>query len=501
MWYLKSGPRIQEIPLSRILSNPYQPRKEVREEGLQHLMQSITENGLIIPIIVRRLDRGKNFELVAGQRRVQACRRLSWKRIPAIVRDLSDREVTQVSLLENLQRAELSAVEVAESFERLIRDYVQVSREELAQKLGLDPKEVASQGQLLSLSVVTREAVITGLITERHAQAMLALTREEDQIRVLKQIHKEDLSVRQAKLLVQQVLSERELRPAAASASSGASPMEGLLVGRLEAEIGKLLAGNGFHPERIEAIASDLEQGLDLDPTGALGIPEDASAAPEGFPVERHMLRTARVALWVVRHAGWGEARRRQVGVSSLLYDVGLRRVDPQLLSRRGPLSPAEQILVRRHVAHGEEILARLTGLDPDVRAGALQHHERFDGSGYLHGLRGGGIHPVAQLIGMADAYVAMCERRPHRDGYTPYRAIKVLQIETERGAHDPELLGRFVAALSQYPVGSRVVLSDNRAGVVARPGASTDRPVIRLEGGEVVDLGMHSALSIRWPA
>ncbi|MBI4230450.1 MAG: ParB/RepB/Spo0J family partition protein, partial [Planctomycetes bacterium] len=481
MWFLRSGPRIQEIPLNRILSNPYQPRKEVREEGLQHLMQSIAENGLIVPIIVRRLDRGRNFELVAGQRRVQACRRLNWKRIPALVRSLSDRDVTQVSLLENLQRAELSAVEVAESFERLVRDYVQVGREDLARKLGLDPKEVASQGQLLSLSVVTREAVMTGLITERHAQAMLALSREEDQIRVLKQVHKEDLSVRQTKMLVQQVLSERERPPSApGSAPAGVGTTEGPLVGRLEGELGKLLAGNGFHTEALEAIVRELGQGLDLDAAGALAFPEETSAVAEGGSVERHMLRAARVSLWVARHAGWSAERLQQVGVAALLYDVGLRRVDPQLLSRRGPLSPAEQILVRRHVSHGEEILSRLTGLDPDVRAGVLQHHERFDGSGYLNGLRERGIHPVAQLIGMADAYVAMCERRPHRDGYTPYRALKVLQIETERGAHDPELLGRFIAALSLYPVGSRVVLSDNRVGVVARPGAAPVRPVVR---------------------
>lgn len=503
--FVANGPRVQEIPLNRILSNPFQPRKEINEEGLQRLMHSIAENGLVVPVIVRTLDRGRNYELVAGQRRVQACRRLNWKRVPALVRPLSDREVTQISLLENLQRAELSAVEVAETFERLAREYVQTDRGELAKKLGLDPAEVASQGQLLTLSVVTREAVMTGMITERHARALLPLAREEDQIRVLRQIHREDLSVRQTSLLVQRILAEREAEAGrsarAATPSPAASDPDREAVDALARELARLREGNGFTVGALERIAGDLERGLQADAAGALGTLSGEGRIDEPQSrIERHMLRVARVALFVARHAGWPEGQRRRLGVASLLYDVGLHRVDPALLARRGPLSPAEQTLVRRHVDYAHEMLSARPEVEPEVLRAVREHHERCDGSGYPSETSGGQIGAIGRLLGLADAFVAMCERRPHREGYTPYRAIQVLRIEADRGVYDREILEQFVRALSWYPVGSRVVLSDNRAGRVVGAGASPDRPRVEVEGGDVVELSAASSLAIRWP-
>lgn len=195
------------IALARIVENPNQPRRRFDEAELETLVASIREHGVIQPVLVTELLDG--YRLVAGERRVRAARIAGLERIPAIVRQLSERQQLELALVENLQREDLNAVETAGGYRRLIEEFG-LTQEELAERVGRARSTIANTLRLLDLAPALQQAIVDRRTTEGHARAIgsLPLAHQE---RVLARVVADQLSVRQAEELVRRL---REPRPA-----------------------------------------------------------------------------------------------------------------------------------------------------------------------------------------------------------------------------------------------------------------------------------------------
>lgn len=186
---------VRDIPLRRIRPNQFQPRREFDERTLGELKASIGENGLLQPLVVRRVDDA--FELVVGERRLRALRDLGWETAPAVLRELSDEAMLVLALVENLQREDLNAIEEASAFQQLI-DGFGFTQKEVAERLGRDRSTISNTLRLLALPTSVRELVQEGRLTAGHARAVLSLSEEADQLRLAREIVAGELSVRAA---------------------------------------------------------------------------------------------------------------------------------------------------------------------------------------------------------------------------------------------------------------------------------------------------------------
>ena len=188
-----------EVPVSAITSNPRQPRSEFPEETLAALARSIREVGVLQPIVVRR--RNGSYELVAGERRVRAARLAGLATIPAIIREGDDTEALRTALIENIHREDLSPLELAAAFQELL-DELDVTQEEVAERLGYSRAHVANTIRLLSLPGDVQRLLVDGKIQAGHARALLALPDDEAKSAVALRVAAEGLSVRQVEDIV-----------------------------------------------------------------------------------------------------------------------------------------------------------------------------------------------------------------------------------------------------------------------------------------------------------
>jgi ParB family chromosome partitioning protein len=198
-----------EVPLARIRENPRQPRLRTDDEALASLAESIRQHGVIQPILVTETIDG--YTLVAGERRVRAARIAGLDRIPAIVRQLADRQQLELALVENLQREDLDPIEAARAYRQLIDEFA-FSQEDLATRVGRARSTVANTLRLLDLHQGVQDAVMDGRITEGHARAIGGL-EPDGQARIVGMVVDEGLSVRQTEELVRRVREPREARP------------------------------------------------------------------------------------------------------------------------------------------------------------------------------------------------------------------------------------------------------------------------------------------------
>jgi ParB family chromosome partitioning protein len=191
---------LSQINISDIRRNPYQPRQDFSEEQLQELADSIKQKGVIQPITVRKLEDGK-YELISGERRLRASQIAGLEKIPAYIIDVSTKEeILEIALIENLQRSDLNAIEVAEAYRRLIKE-CSLTQEEVAQKVSKSRSSVTNTLRLLNLPEEIQNSIRKGELTEGHARAILALENEIDQLLMWKKILSENLSVRKTEEL------------------------------------------------------------------------------------------------------------------------------------------------------------------------------------------------------------------------------------------------------------------------------------------------------------
>ncbi|MBB6282964.1 nucleoid occlusion protein [Geobacillus subterraneus] len=199
------------IPVASIIPNRFQPRAVFDEEKIAELALTIRTHGIIQPIVVRECGNGQ-FEIIAGERRWRAVQKLGWTEIPAIIKNLNDKETASVALIENLQREELTPIEEAMAYARLIELH-DLTQEALAQRLGKGQSTIANKLRLLKLPQEVQEALLQRMITERHARALIVLKDKEKQLKLLQEIIDKQLNVKQTEDRVLKMLEAGERKP------------------------------------------------------------------------------------------------------------------------------------------------------------------------------------------------------------------------------------------------------------------------------------------------
>ena len=212
------GEGLLKLSVYEIDANPFQPRREFDEAEIAGLCDSLKEHGLIQPILVRKVQ--NRYQLIAGERRLRAAIKAGWSHVPAQLKQVDDREVTELAIVENLQRKDLNALEKAASFQQYLDTY-QCTQEELAGRLNIDRSTVANLIRLLELPDEVQDAVRRGAISPGHARALLPLGDEQEQVTFANRIQAEGLSVRATEALVQETIRQADAEPLAVISADG----------------------------------------------------------------------------------------------------------------------------------------------------------------------------------------------------------------------------------------------------------------------------------------
>lgn len=195
---------VLQIPVQYIIPNRFQPRTVFIDERIEELSQTIEAHGIIQPIVVRSIGENR-YELIAGERRWRAVQKLGWEKIPAIIKEMDDSQTASVALIENLQREELTAIEEAMAYAKLL-DLHGLTQEGLAQKLGKGQSTIANKLRLLKLPQSIQDALLQKKITERHARALIVLKTQEKMEAVLQEILEKQLNVKQTEDRVKRMI-------------------------------------------------------------------------------------------------------------------------------------------------------------------------------------------------------------------------------------------------------------------------------------------------------
>lgn len=195
------------IPLSALTPNSAQPRQHFSEAELDALAASIRESGVLQPLVVRPLGERGRYEIVAGERRFRAASRAGLSTVPAVVRELNDRETLEIGIIENVQRADLNPIEEAYAYQRLVTEFG-ATQSEIAETVGKDRTSVANSLRLLKLSPEVQQLVVSGALSAGHGRALLGIDRAEDQRCLAERICRDALSVRATEDLVNEYARE-----------------------------------------------------------------------------------------------------------------------------------------------------------------------------------------------------------------------------------------------------------------------------------------------------
>lgn len=225
---LPSG-NLNEIAITEIEVNPYQPRKDFDAEALNELVESIKVHGIIQPVTVRRLSRNQ-YQLISGERRFQAARKAGLKKIPAYIRTADDQQMLEMALVENIQRENLNPVEIALSYQRLLTE-CNLKQEELGERVGKNRSTVTNYLRLLKLPPAIQIALRDNKLNMGHARAIINIENPDIQLVIFKRIIQDDLSVRQVEDLARTLSSARN--KARAEAPAGPSREISQLQGKL----------------------------------------------------------------------------------------------------------------------------------------------------------------------------------------------------------------------------------------------------------------------------
>lgn len=229
-----------EVDVNSIVPNPHQPRIVFDEEKLEDLAKSIRQHGIIQPLVVSH--NGARYELIAGERRLQASKRAGLKKVPVIVRDADEKQKLELAIIENVQRHDLNAIEEAKSYKKLMEEY-QMSQEEVADKMGKSRSLVANKVRLLGLPVEIQKALIETKITEGHAKAILSLDNPEKQRALFELILSGNLTVRQTEEKTKEVSVRSHKR--VSNIDPQIKDLEERLVEKLGTKVKITKSGNG----------------------------------------------------------------------------------------------------------------------------------------------------------------------------------------------------------------------------------------------------------------
>lgn len=200
----------RRVPIADIRPNPHQPRRFFDDERIAELAESIRQQGILQPLLVRKLDQG--YELIIGERRLRAAQRAGLDRVPVIIKEVTDTESMEMALVENIQREELTPIEEALAYRQLM-DELHLTQEEVASRVGKSRPVITNLLRVLSLPDEIKDEVDRGHLTVGHARSLLALGTPEEQIDMARQVMRHGLSVRETETLVAQRVTPHELSP------------------------------------------------------------------------------------------------------------------------------------------------------------------------------------------------------------------------------------------------------------------------------------------------
>jgi len=268
----ESGEKVQLISLANIVPSPLQPRREFQREALEELVDSIRQRGIIQPLIVRPVN--SRFELIAGERRWRAAKEVGLTEAPAIVRQATDLEVLELSLIENLQRADLNPIEEAQAYARLAGEFG-MRQEDIAQKVGKSRASVANAMRLLDLDPQVQTWVVQDLLSVGHAKVLLGLKVHEEQRLLAEKILRQSSTVRTTERMVARQLGKlggtRRRKHAEIVSSTALKDLENRLQQHLATHVAI------HHGEKRGRIEIEFYGNDDLQRViGALGLPPDA---------------------------------------------------------------------------------------------------------------------------------------------------------------------------------------------------------------------------------
>lgn len=233
--------KVSDISIAAIIPNRFQPRRVFDDQKIEELAQTIKEHGLLQPIILREYETGK-YEIIAGERRFRAVTSLGWKEIPAIIREMNDDQAASMALIENLQREELTAIEEAEAYSKLM-DLNHLSQSKLAENMGKSQAFIANKLRLLKLEHEVQTAIMSQQISERHGRAMVNL-EPTTQKKLLKRILKEKLTVKETELLIAEDKGKPEPKENEKKVTKKANPDKRLVLNTLKQAV-KVIEDNG----------------------------------------------------------------------------------------------------------------------------------------------------------------------------------------------------------------------------------------------------------------
>jgi ParB family chromosome partitioning protein len=252
-----------EVDVNQIISNPHQPRLQFDDEKMESLAQSIKVHGIIQPLIVSK--KGNQYELVAGERRLQAAQKIGLKKVPVIVREADELQKLELAIVENVQRHDLNPIEEGKAYQKLCDEF-EMSQEEVSRKMGKSRSLVANKIRLLSLPVEIQKGLIEGKITEGHAKAILSIPNPEKQRALYEMILKSNLTVRQIEEKTKEVSVRSHQRHVTVDPQMKA--LENALVEIFGTKVKISKAGDGgkivieyYSKEDLEALLQKFSQG------------------------------------------------------------------------------------------------------------------------------------------------------------------------------------------------------------------------------------------------
>lgn len=199
---------IVQVPVQDIEANPYQPRKHFEPEALAELAHSISQYGVLQPLLVAPMENGR-YMLIAGERRLRASKLANLVQVPVIINDYTSQQIAEIALIENLQREDLHYLEEAEGYDKLMGQF-SLTQESMASRVGKKQSTIANKLRILKLSDKIRGLLKTEALTERHARALLKIPTEPEQLEVIGEIVKNDLNVRQTEKFIEHYLEEHQ---------------------------------------------------------------------------------------------------------------------------------------------------------------------------------------------------------------------------------------------------------------------------------------------------
>lgn len=216
---------LKTIPIGQIGRNPFQPRREFNPEEMGELQESLSASGLLQPITVRRRPGRDGFELIAGERRLRAATELGWKEIPAIIKDIDDKTILTLALVENLQRADLNPIEEGEGYHTLSHEFG-LTQQQIAETVGKDRTTIANMLRVLQLPEIVRKLLQDGQLTMGHAKVLLGLEDPAMIASLAREIVKEGLTVREVERRLREFIGPRTGKKAGRPRSADRMPPE-----------------------------------------------------------------------------------------------------------------------------------------------------------------------------------------------------------------------------------------------------------------------------------